>query len=165
MLRGSSFPDQKIVSVLDANHPPTSTHQRSLRYDVKLAAGNGKGTADWIVREKDDDPIYFRNGWFRARHLDADNLRGMYVRGNSMEPYLYDHDTVIIDVQDTDIADGEVYAIVFKNKFYVKELRQFEEGVRIISRNESYEPMEALSAEVKDERDFKVLGRVIWRGG
>lgn len=159
------IPTQKIVGTLDPKNPPTATHRRVIRYEVRLAAGEGKGTADWIVRENDDDPIYFRNGWFRARHLNEDNLRGMYVRGDSMEPYLYNHDTVIIDVSDTEISDGEVYAIIFKNRFYVKELRLIEGGVRIISCNEKYEPMEMLDADWKDERDFQVLGRVVWRGG
>ena len=159
------IPTQKTVGVLDPKNPPTSTHRRIIRYEVRLAAGEGKGTADWIVRENDDDPIYFRNGWFRARHLDEENLRGMYVRGDSMEPYLFNHDTVIIDVADTEISDGEVYAIVFKNRFYVKELRLMEGGVRIISHNEKYEPMEALDEDCKEEHDFQVLGRVVWRGG
>ena len=159
------IPTQKTVGVLDPKNPPTSTHRRIIRYEVRLAAGEGKGTADWIVRENDDDPIYFRNGWFRARHLDEENLRGMYVRGDSMEPYLFNHDTVIIDVADTEISDGEVYAIVFKNRFYVKELRLMEGGVRIISHNEKYEAMEALDEDCKEEHDFQVLGRVVWRGG
>lgn len=161
----SLIPSQKIVSIMDLKNPPMATHRRIIRYEVKLAAGEGKGTADWIVRENDDDPIYFRNGWFKARRLNEEYLRGMYIRGDSMEPYLYNHDTVIIDVSDTEISDGEVYAIVFKNRFYVKELRLMEGGVRIISRNKKYEPMEALDADWRDERDFQVLGRVIWRGG
>ena len=40
-----------------------------------------------------------------------------------------------------------------------------EGGVRIISHNEKYEPMEALDEDCKEEHDFQVLGRVVWRGG
>jgi len=157
------MPNKSVVGVIEQYEGSNDTHIEIERYDVQLAAGTG--TAVWIVRKKNDDPILFRKGWYKARRLNPENLRGMYVRGDSMEPYLYDHDTVLIDVTDTEIADGEVYAIVFKNRFYVKELRTMEGGVRIISRNDAYEPMEAPDADWQDARDFQVLGRVVWRGG
>lgn len=157
------IPEQKHIAQLDEDHPPTETHHRIQRFDVRLSAGNGN--AEWVVREKDDDPLYFRKHWFVARHLDENNLRAMYVSGDSMEPYLYDKDTVIIDITETDISDGDVYAILFKGKFYVKELRNFEDGVKIISRNPEYETMKATPENCKQSTDFQVLGRVVWRGG
>lgn len=161
--RQASFivPHQQHVAVLEESDDPTATHIQIPRYDIKLSAGNGN--AVWIVRESDDDPLFFRKGWFRARHLNPDSLRGMYIRGDSMEPYLQNHDTVIIDTADIEIADGEVYAIIFKSHFYVKELRKIENGVRIISRNPSYEPMESYHDDPPES--FQNLGRVVWRGG
>lgn len=158
------IPTQSHIGILE-HHDATNSHDRVTRYEVRLAAGNNGSTAEWIVRENDDDPILFRKGWFKARRFNPDNLRGMHVRGDSMEPYLYDHDTVIIDVTQTDIIDGEVYAVVYKKRFYVKELQLMDGGVRVVSRNDKYPPMEALDADWKDERDFQVLGRVVWRGG
>lgn len=157
----AQIPAQSAVGIIGQHRE--DTHIEIPRYDVRLSAG--EGTAVWIVRERDNDPILFRKGWYKARRLNPEHLRGMYVRGDSMEPYLYDYDTVLIDITDTQIADGEVYAIVFQNRFYVKELRGMEGGVRIISRNEKYAPMEALDDNWRDERDFQVLGRVVWRGG
>lgn len=159
----SIIPEQKHIAELDEEHPPTETHRRIKRFDVRLSAGNGN--AEWVVREKDNDPLYFRKHWFVARHLDENNLRAMYVSGDSMEPYLYDKDTVIIDITETDISDGDVYAILFKGKFYVKELRNFEDGVKIISRNPKYEMMKATPENCKEATDFQVLGHVVWRGG
>ena len=144
-------------------HPPIKTHRRLIGYDVRLSAGSGN--AEWVVRADDNDRLYFRNGWFKARHLDESNLRAMYVSGDSMTPYLYNKDTVIVDITDTEIIDGEVYAILFKGKFYVKELRNFEDGVKIISYNPKYEMMKATPENCKSELDFRVLGKVIWRGG
>lgn len=156
-------PKKSIAGVIGQYDEASDTHIEIERYDVQLAAGTG--TAVWIVRKKNDDPILFRKGWYKARRLNPENLRGMYVRGDSMEPYLFNRDTVLIDISDTEISDGEVYAIVFKNRFYVKELRAIEGGIRIISRNEKYEPMEMLDKDWQDERDFQVLGHVVWRGG
>lgn len=157
------IPEQQHVARLDEEHPPIKTHRRLIGYDVRLSAGSGN--AEWVVRADDNDRLYFRNGWFKARHLDESNLRAMYVSGDSMTPYLYNKDTVIVDITDTEIIDGEVYAILFKGKFYVKELRNFEDGVKIISYNPKYEMMKATPENCKSELDFRVLGKVIWRGG
>jgi transcriptional activator-regulator prtR/CI repressor len=158
------IPAQQTVQILPSGVHPTDTHQRIEIYDVRLAAGpGGKGsTVEWIVRPE-DDPLYFRHGWFKARRLTAGNLRAMYVRGDSMEPYLCNHDTIIIDTTDTELSDGEVYAIAYNGHMLVKELRATPDGVRIISRNPAYEPIEYQGGE--GAPDFQILGRVVWRGG
>ena len=79
-----------------------------------------------------------------------------------MEPDLKDWDTVIIDVTDLEIADDEIYALVFKDKFYIKRIRQTEDGLLLISSNPDYEPIE-VSPENADR--FQLLGRMVWRGG
>ena len=162
--REDLIPPQQTVQILPKGVHPTDTHQRIEIYDVRLAAGpEGKGsTVEWIVRPE-DDPLYFRHGWFKARRLTARNLRAMYVRGDSMEPYLYNHDTIIIDTTDTELSDGEVYAITYNGHMLVKELRATPDGVRIISRNPAYEPIEYQGGE--GAPDFQIIGHVVWRGG
>lgn len=162
--REDLIPAQQTVQILPSGMHPTNTHQRIEIYDVRLAAGpGGKGsTVEWVARPE-DDPLYFRHGWFKARRLAAGNLRAMYVRGDSMEPYLCNHDTIIIDTTDTELSDGEVYAIAYNGHMLVKELRATPEGVRIISRNPAYDPIEYTGGE--DAPDFQILGRVVWRGG
>ena len=157
------IPQQKHVAELDEKYPPTDSHIRIMRYDAIASAGGGN--ADWVIRENDDDPLYFRRNWFKARHLNPDNLRAMYVRGDSMEPYLYNHDTIIVDASDTEIMDGDVYAIMYRKRRYVKELRNHVDGISIISRNEKYAPMLVNFEDIKSEQDFCVLGKVVWRGG
>lgn len=137
-----------------------NTHTIIPRYEVSLSAGGGN--AVWIERENDDDPIVFRNGWFKARRLNPKCLRGMYVRGDSMEPVLKQWDTVIIDVSDTDVSDGEIYAVMFKGKLYIKQLRNTENGLDLISFNPDYDAMH-VTEEVADR--FQLLGRMVWRGG
>ena len=157
------IPAQRHVAALDEQHPPATTHIRIMRYDAIASAGGCN--ADWVIRENDDDPLYFRRNWFKARHLDPDNLRAMYVRGDSMEPYLYNHDTIIVDTSDTEIMDGDVYTIMYRKRHYVKELRNHVDGISIISRNEKYAPMLVNFEDIKNEQDFCVLGKVVWRGG
>jgi phage repressor protein C with HTH and peptisase S24 domain len=128
------------------------------RYDAKLSAGPGNMV--WVVREK--DPISFRQSWFRKKGLHADNCKALYVRGRSMEPKLEDWDTVVIDTGDTELIDGEIYAVVFKNHFYIKTLERTGEGVRLKSENPEFKHIEVAEAELGQ---LTVLGRKVWRGG
>lgn len=135
-------------------------HFRIMRYDISLSAG--EGNAIWVEREDDDDPLLFRYGWLKVKGLRQQDLRAMYVRGDSMDPVLKHWDTVVIDVSDTGIDDGEIYALFFKDKLYIKQLRNTENGVDLISFNPDYDVMHV--TEENADR-FQVLGRMVWRGG
>lgn len=150
-------PQSNIVS--DDNFDHSHTHLSIPRYEVKLSAGNG--TAQW-VELTDKEPLIFRASWFFERHLSPEHLRAMTVKGDSMTPVLENGDTVIIDIEDTEIIDGEIYAILYKEKLYIKELRHTENGVLMISKNTDYN---AIAVTQHDENRFFVLGRKVWRGG
>ena len=128
-------------------------------YDISLSAGIGNAT--WIVRDN-PDKLLFRESWLQRKGLNESSLKAMYVRGESMEPLLYDMDTILLDINDIEIIDGSVYAIIFKNRLYIKELRNSEDGVDIISYHRDYETMH-VTQETYDQ--FKVLGKMVWRGG
>ena len=150
-------PQSHIMS--DDNFDHSHTHLSIPRYEVKLSAGNG--TAQW-VELTDKEPLIFRASWFFERHLSPEHLRAMTVKGDSMTPVLENGDTVIIDIEDTEIIDGEIYAILYKEKLYIKELRHTENGVLMISKNTDYN---AIAVTQHDENRFFVLGRKVWRGG
>ncbi|KDN12732.1 HTH-type transcriptional regulator prtR [Snodgrassella communis] len=128
-------------------------------YDISLSAGIGNAT--WIVRDN-PERLLFRESWLQSRRLNEATLKAMYVRGESMEPLLYHMDTVLIDISDVDVADGCVYAIIFKGKLYTKKLRNTEAGINIISYHPDYEPMH-VTQETYDQ--FQILGKMVWRCG
>lgn len=152
------LPEHSPVAVQEDNQNPDTHHEIGF-YNYKLSAGSGNFV--WINNHK-EDPLLFRQRWFAAKRLSPENLRGMYIRGDSMEPELKDWDTVLIDISDLDIADGEIYAFVFKEKFYIKRIRQTEDGLLLLSSNPDYEPM-TVSFDNADK--FQLLGRMVWRGG
>ena len=128
-------------------------------FDMSLSAGMGNAT--WIVRDT-DDKLLFRESWLQSKGLDESSLKAMYVRGESMEPLLYDMDTILLDINDLEIIDGSVYAIIYKNRLYIKELRNSENGIDIISYHRDYETMQVTQ---ETYAQFKVLGKMVWRGG
>ncbi|MBR7002090.1 MAG: LexA family transcriptional regulator [Neisseriaceae bacterium] len=152
------IPPQSPIAVTE-EYDYTHTHLMIARYEVNLSAGNG--TAQWI-EQKNKDPLIFRQSWFDKHHFSPNDLRAMTVKGDSMTPVLENGDTVIIDISDTEIIDGEIYAVAFKEKLYIKELRHTENGISMISKNSDYEVMHINE---KDAHRFFVLGRKVWRGG
>lgn len=155
----SIIPDSGAVAVLE-NTNTTYTHKSIEMYDIKLSAGNGNNVV-WIHHTK-EDPLIFCENWFRAKRLNPNDLRGMYVKGDSMTPVLKDRDTVLIDISDLELIDGEIYAVVYKDKFYIKQIKHFEDGIKLISFNSDYDTMNVTN---KDAERFQVLGRMVWRGG
>ena len=85
----------------------------------------------------------------------AQNLRAAYVRGDSMEPTLFDGDRIIFDDLGYDGQDG-IYAIVYNGAGFVKRLQCGKNVLKIISDNRIYSPME----ESGESDNFKIIGKV-----
>ena len=85
----------------------------------------------------------------------AQNLRAAYVRGDSMEPTLFDGDRIIFDHMGYDGQDG-IYAIVYNGAGFVKRLQRGKDVLKIISDNRIYSPME----ESGESDNFKIIGKV-----
>ncbi|MBO4731252.1 MAG: helix-turn-helix transcriptional regulator [Spirochaetaceae bacterium] len=83
------------------------------------------------------------------------NIRASYVRGDSMEPTLFDNDIILYDTFGYDGADG-IYAINYKGAAFVKRLQRDKDFVRIISDNKMYAPM----TESGESDDFRIVGKV-----
>ena len=85
----------------------------------------------------------------------AQNLRAAYVRGDSMEPTLFDGDRIIFDDLGYDGQDG-IYAIVYNGAGFVKRLQRGKDVLKIISDNKLYDIME----ESGESDNFKIIGKV-----
>lgn len=130
-------------------------------FDVSLSAGNGD-SASW-VEHTNNDPILFRKRFFRARGLQEQSCKAVYVRGNSMAPTLESGDTVLIDTNMVNIVDGDVYAILYYDDLYIKRLYRIPGGgIEARSDNQEHKSFEIKD---KDLPRLKILGRQVWRGG
>lgn len=85
---------------------------------------------------------------------------GLKIKGDSMEPSICNDDVVIVRQQD-DAEDGDiVIALVNGHDAVCKRLKKYKDGVVLISKNPSYDPMYFTSAEI-DETPVKIIGKVI----
>lgn len=155
----STNAEHKIIPVdMVENCADLSAYTEIELFDVKLSAGNGIVT--WESRQ--EEPLVFRKAWMKRKNLACDTVKAMYVRGDSMEPFLENWDTILIDTSDTELVSGEIFAVSFKNKLFIKEISVLPDHIELISKNKKYLPI--IIAE--DEADyFQVLGRMVWRGG
>lgn len=128
------------------------------RYDVQLSAGCGN--IQWVINKK--DPLSFRGRWFQVKRLDPKACKALYVRGRSMEPKLEDWDTVLIDTSQTQIVDGEIYAVCLEDEFYIKTLSRIPGGVKLISENPEFDTFEVTGEQLNR---LRILGKKVWRGG
>ncbi len=117
-------------------------------YEQALSAGRGQelpDTAeimDWVAI-----PAHLKRF--------SSNICASYVRGDSMEPTLFDDDVIIYDRFGYDGTDG-IYVINYKGAGYVKRLQRGSNFVRIISDNKKYAEM----TESAESEDFRVVGKV-----
>ena len=130
------------------------------RVAVALSAGSG----EVVDIEQGLPPQAFRRDWLTKRGVSSrDSLRVVEVSGDSMTPYLFDGDTVLIDMGQRDIKDSEVFAIRYGDELRIKRLsKRLGGGLLIRSDNKSYAD-EVLSA--SEAENITVLGRLLWRGG
>ncbi|MFZ7141594.1 XRE family transcriptional regulator [Avibacterium avium] len=129
-------------------------------YDIKLSAGTGN--LAWFIN--DEDPVLLRKSWFRRYNINPDSCKAMFVKGSSMVPDLENGDTVIIDTDDIDIEDGEIYAVSYKQRLFIKRLMRTENGIQLISSAEGYPPID-IDESMETPDSFRILGKKVWRGG
>ena len=85
----------------------------------------------------------------------CENMCASYVRGDSMEPTLFDNDIILYDNFGYDGTDG-IYAINYRGCAFVKRLQRDKDCVHIISDNPKYKEM----TEGEESQDFRVIGKV-----
>ena len=93
---------------------------RIRKVKLRLSAGIVGFSTD--AEEGDGTPIYFRRDWMLARGFRAEALIAIRVKGESMEPNLYDGDTVVINTDDRKPRDGEVFALNYEGEAVVKRM-------------------------------------------
>lgn len=90
------------------------------RAAIKLSAGATGFGVDYI--DDDEAPIVFQRKWFERNGYKPSKLLAVRVCNGSMEPGLYDGDTVIINTSDANLKDGEVYAMNYEGELVIKRL-------------------------------------------
>lgn len=96
------------------NYPPIK------RVKFKLSAS----ASGFEIDHEDDgeNPLVFKKEWYERRGFRPKDLLATTVINGSMEPGLYDGDTVIVNTAKTEPKDGIVFAVNYEGEMVVKRL-------------------------------------------
>ena len=131
------------------------------RVKLRLQAGitgfesqpdNGEGDGDTI-----EMPLDIIEEYDFVPHC----LLAIRVRGRSMEPMLFEDDTVVINIADTKLVSGEIYAINFDGEAVVKQLIHQGRDWWMCSINQNGEFPRRLCR----SGDCIIVGRVVYQPG
>ncbi len=110
------------------------------------------------------DSVAFRTSWIKHElGVDPTNLAVVSVRGDSMEPNIWEGDIVLMDTSENRITDDTVYVLKRHSYLVVKRLqRTFDDCIKIKSDHPAYD--DELIPREKIDR-VEIVGRVVWTGG
>lgn len=126
--------------------------------DIELSTGHG-------VINNNETEMYtlpFSASTLKREGIHFDQIRVVRVSGDSMNPRLFDGDTLSIDMEDNRIKDGKIYAIRIRESQKVKVLIQNLDGtITVRSFNPKFKD-EIINKEQIESGEFAILGRVWW---
>lgn len=130
------------------------------RLNIRLSAGPGS----LVYEVNREQSLAFLTDWIRGQRLNPRRLVAMQVAGESMEPRLTDGDTLLVDLSQTMVYDGRIYAIRYGDELRVKRLfKRYDGGLLLRSDNLAIYPEEFIPPEGLEF--VQVIGRVVWVGG
>lgn len=98
---------------------PSRTKIRKV-LDLKLSAGITGFQVELDPRDHGAWDLPTR--WLAKKGLSPGDLFAIEVKGESMEPSLYDGDVVIVNTADTTLVNGEVYAVNYEGEAVIKRM-------------------------------------------
>ena len=128
-------------------------------YNVRLSAGPGTGNGDDEVIHR----LAFRREYLMRRGIEPAQACLVRVRGDSMEPTLFDDDLVLIDQSRTEGIKGRVYALVdVSGDTRVKRLDRPNRSTLVLRSDNPDHAVELRQG--PDLERLRIIGEVRWSG-
>lgn len=129
------------------------------RLTIEGACGDGR--LNWHVESKGQRNA-FRRRWVDDAGIKAEHCATITVVGDSMSPRICNGDSLVLDLSDTELQDGKVYAVVWADELLVKRIfKRHDGGINVVSDNadKSRYPDRAVPAHEVDL--VRIVGRVV----
>ena len=132
--------------------------------EVRFAAGNGR-TAHYDELAE-SVPATYRREWFAKEGINPDNARRFKVHGDSMEPFLFDGDTVLVNLGEMTVLNGKVYALRYGDELRIKRVyKKLDGGLILHSDNTDYLPRDEELTPAMVHEHITIIGRVRDKSG
>lgn len=107
--------------------------------------------------------IPFSPSFLKDKNVTEKTMKIIKAKGDSMADFIKDGDLVGINLAQTDIVDGEIYAVYLAGDGMIKQIFKEADGSLILhSLNEKYRDKVVTE---ENGKNFKVIGRQFWRAG
>lgn len=138
---------------------PISTDEVEIPFYEEVRMSAGMGLCE--VNEYTSKRLRFATSVLRDKSVNPKHASCVLVSGNSMEPVLPNGSSVGIDMQNTTISDGKMYAINHEGMLRIKILYKMPgNGIRVRSFNSDEYPDEFYNAE--ESQNIRILGKIFW---
>lgn len=132
--------------------------------EVRFAAGNGR-TAQFEEIEN-SVPATYRREWFDKEGINPSMARRFKVHGESMEPLLFDCDTVLVNLAETNVVNGKVYALRYSDELRIKRVyKKLDGGLILHSDNPNFLPNDEDISPGAVQEHINIIGRVRDKSG
>jgi len=126
--------------------------------EARLSAGTGSFETGASVERR----YAFRSDWINAKGQPSKMVL-MRVAGDSMEPQIFNNDTVLLDQSQTTPRAGGLFAIGVEDVVYIKMVDTLPGKIILKSFNPAYEPLE-IDARGDLVDGIRIIGRAVWIG-
>lgn len=109
---------QRQAQEISLDNNPDYPSIRRVRF--KLSAGVSGFSVDY--QSGSGNPLVFRRDWYEKNGYTPSKLFATYVANGSMEPGLYDGDTVVVNTEQVEPKDGVVFAVNYEGELVIKRL-------------------------------------------
>jgi phage repressor protein C with HTH and peptisase S24 domain len=107
--------------------------------------------------------IPFPPSFLKDRNVTEKTMKIIKAKGDSMADFIKDGDLVGINLQQTEVVDGEIYAVYLAGEGMIKQIFKEADGSLVLhSLNDKYRDKVVTE---ENGKNFKVMGRQIWRAG
>ena len=131
-------------------------------YVPKVEARLSAGTGSLEISDNVRGYFGFRSDWLRRKGC-PNAMVLMKVTGDSMRPTLENGDLALINLTQTDVVSGGIYAVGLEDSVVVKRLERFPGKLVLVSDNrEAYDPRELDMTDEAVCESVRVIGRVLW---
>lgn len=155
-----------LYGAVHAAHPEDELDDDWLAVpESKVAFSAGPGYVPTFELVDEREPVTYRRSWFQKEHINPKRVRRFRVVGDSMEPFLFAGDSILVNLDETNIVDGRVYAIRYGDDLRVKILsRRLDGTLTLRSFNSEKYKDEEVPAMIAAEQ-IAVIGRVRDKSG
>lgn len=164
LLTGQGSETNDNIQVIEPTIVTDDIKDRFIWIDVVEASFScGSGESIEFHFDAINGKIPFSPSFLKDKNVTEKTMKIIKAKGDSMADFIKDGDLVGINLAQTDIVDGEIYAVYLAGDGMIKQIFKEADGSLILhSLNEKYRDKVVTE---ENGKNFKVIGRQFWRAG